>query len=103
MTLLGLLYVIAAISPIVMSLKACIEHPWWVWGIGTIVGVVIGFLNIMIWRMVFRVFEQRLNSRADSGSELNSISLNLIVIGMIAWVVFSVAMSSEIMHSIIRK
>jgi len=97
MTLLGLLFVIAAISPIVMSLKACVDHPWWVWFIGPIVGVVVGSLNVVIWRQLFLVLERKLISGANSGAKPNSIILNLMVIGMIAWIIFSVAISSGIM------
>jgi hypothetical protein len=101
MTLLGILYVIAAISPIVMSLKACVEHPWWVWVIGTIVGVLVGTLNVVIWRHLFLAFERKLISRAESGDKINLIISNLMVIGMIAWIILSVAISSRIMHCLI--
>jgi hypothetical protein len=103
MTLLGLLYVIAFISPIVMSLKTCVDHPWWVWVIGSIVGVGGGTLNVIIWRKLFLFFERKSISNADPDSESNSAISNIMILGMIAWIIFSVAISSEIMQSLVGK
>lgn len=99
MTLLGLLYAIAFMSPIVMSLKACVNQAWWVWVIGALVGIGVGTLNVVIWRKSFLVFERKSLSCADADAKSNSVISNIMILCMIAWIISSVIISSGIMQN----
>jgi hypothetical protein len=103
MTLLGLLYIIAFLSPIIVSLKACTDHPWSVWVIGSLVGTGIGILNILIWRKSFLIFDRNSIVKVDSYRKSNAAISNIMIFGMIVWIICSVAASSAIMKNFMGK
>lgn len=82
-------------SPIVVVLRTCVGHPWWVWVIGMVVGLAMGTLNVAIWRKIILICDPK--SVSGEESKPDTIKVNsLFLVGFFGMVI-SVAMTSELM------
>jgi hypothetical protein len=82
-------------TPIVVALRTCVGHPWWVWVTGMVVGLAMGTLNVAIWRKIILICDHK--SVSGEESKPDTIKVNLLFgVGLFGMVI-TVAMTSELM------